>query len=76
MHHSKFTRTMSLMGHSRRFWHVRAESAFPRIATGQRTCWEVRGVPGPDIHGRIGLGCPPRFHCVDHTADGDDSDKS
>jgi len=30
---------MSQMGHSRRFWHVRAESASPRIATGQRTCW-------------------------------------
>ena len=36
---------MSQMGHSRRFWHVRAESASPRIATGQRTCWAVRVVP-------------------------------
>ena len=36
---------MTGLGHSRRFWHVRAMSAFPPIATDERTCREVRLVP-------------------------------
>jgi hypothetical protein len=40
--------SMSQKGHSRRFWDVRAESAFPPIATGQRTCQEVRVAPTAD----------------------------
>jgi hypothetical protein len=33
VHHSKFARTMSLMGHSRRFTTTRCMSALPPIAT-------------------------------------------
>jgi hypothetical protein len=37
------------MGHLRRFWHVRAMSALPPIATGERTSREVEFVPLGDI---------------------------
>src|SRR5712671_1652097 len=40
---------MSPMGQSRRFDHARAESAFPPLATKQRTWTEVRKVPIGDI---------------------------
>ncbi len=40
---------MSGLGQSRRFDHARAESAFPPLATKQRTWTEVRKVPIGDI---------------------------
>jgi hypothetical protein len=39
----------SAMGHSRRKWAVHPMSAFPPIATIERTCEEVRLVPMPEV---------------------------
>ncbi len=39
---------MSGLGQSRRFWHVRATSAFPLIATEERTSRDVSNVPLTD----------------------------
>src|SRR4051812_4694473 len=40
---------MSEMGQSRRFWPVRAMSAYPPIATNERTLLDVSNVPTTDI---------------------------
>ena len=40
---------MSLLGQSLPKWAVQAMSAFPPIATIERTCQEVRFVPQTDI---------------------------
>ena len=40
---------MSHKGHSRPKWPARVMSAFPPIATSERTCGDVRSVPQPEV---------------------------
>src|SRR6266480_7650627 len=44
---------ISEMGHSRRFFHVRVMSAYPPVATGQRTSLDVSNVPVMDIDAAV-----------------------